>query len=87
MKFLIQKSKFVYWFFFNRKRYILHTKCVNAIKYGKCKVNVPVAWLNFTHNYFCMDMIDKGWKKETINIEPRCETTYANGTKEDVNFL
>ncbi len=63
------KIKLVYWFFFNRKRYIIYLRCVNAIKHGKCKVNVPVAWLNFTYHYFCMDMIDKGWKKENVTIQ------------------
>ena len=70
---MISKFKVLYWFLLNRKRYKNHVRFSNIIKHGRCHFRAPCADLNFTYYYFCMDLIDKGWKKENVTIQNSSE--------------
>jgi len=61
--------KILYWRLFNRKNYENYVRFNHIIKYGNCHKNAPVAYLNFSYHYFCMYLIDKGWKKENVTIQ------------------
>ncbi len=79
MKFI----KLLYWRLFNRRNYKNYVRFNHIIKHGKCHFRSSPAYLNFTYHYFVMEMIDKGWKIETVTIQ----NNNTNGFNEFSNEL
>lgn len=53
---------------FDIKKYKKFVRYYKIIKEGTCHYQHVNTFLNDTYHYFCLDMIDKGWKRETVNI-------------------
>lgn len=60
--------KLLYWRLFSRRNYKNYVRFNSIIKYGSCYFRAPCADLNFTYHYWCMDLIEQGWKKENVTI-------------------